>query len=253
MAKYTEKEYVELFHLLFLDKFGAQIDKNLYALKGGCNLRFYLNSIRYSEDMDIDVEKIAKNTLQNKVRKCLASEPFRRILLAHGIEVNTTSEPEQTETAQKWKIGLTVQGIAQELRSKIEFSRRKLESGFKFEPVNSAIIQRYTLTPILVNHYPPEMAFRQKINALATRRETQARDVFDLFHLINLGTETRGASDLRDLVKIAQENALQIEFEHFKSQVLAFLPPDQQARYDSNEVWTDIVLRVTEVFEGICP
>ena len=35
-------------------------DKSLIALKGGCNLRFYFASIRYSEDIDFDVVVIRR-------------------------------------------------------------------------------------------------------------------------------------------------------------------------------------------------
>jgi len=38
MTKYTTIQYVELFHLLFLDQLGRKLDKRFYALKGGCNL-----------------------------------------------------------------------------------------------------------------------------------------------------------------------------------------------------------------------
>jgi len=34
-------EYVERFHLLFLAQLGHNLDKSCYALKGGCNLRFF--------------------------------------------------------------------------------------------------------------------------------------------------------------------------------------------------------------------
>ena len=53
MAAHDAMRLVELFHLLFLDVFGRKIDKRFYALKGGSNLRFFLRSFRYSEDMDI--------------------------------------------------------------------------------------------------------------------------------------------------------------------------------------------------------
>lgn len=48
-------------------------DKGLVALKGGCNLRFFFGSTRYSEDMDLDVVVIAKETLRNKVERLLKS------------------------------------------------------------------------------------------------------------------------------------------------------------------------------------
>ena len=51
---------VERFHLLFLSQLGTRVDKNLYGLKGGCNLRFYWKSIRYSQDIDFDVRTVAR-------------------------------------------------------------------------------------------------------------------------------------------------------------------------------------------------
>ncbi|HPK68679.1 MAG TPA: hypothetical protein PKY11_02195, partial [Kiritimatiellia bacterium] len=55
MNRHSPQATVELFHLILLDLLGRKTDRKLYALKGGCNLRFFLKSIRYSEDMDIDV------------------------------------------------------------------------------------------------------------------------------------------------------------------------------------------------------
>ncbi len=68
------QKVVEQFHLLFLNQLGQKLDKRLYALKGGCNLRFYFNSIRYSEDIDIDVQTIAPLTLRNKVNQILNAD-----------------------------------------------------------------------------------------------------------------------------------------------------------------------------------
>ena len=60
-AKLGDIQAVEQFHLLFLAHFGARVDKKLYCLKGGCNLRFFWKSIRYSEDIDFDVHTIARS------------------------------------------------------------------------------------------------------------------------------------------------------------------------------------------------
>lgn len=67
----TARQSVELFHLVFLHAFVAQ-DKERVAVKGGCNLRFFMGSVRYSEDMDLDTA-IPKTTLKNKVDRLLAS------------------------------------------------------------------------------------------------------------------------------------------------------------------------------------
>ena len=48
----------------------------------------------------------------------------------------------------------------------------------------------------------------------------------------------------------AQQNALSVSFDVFKSQVLAFLSPDHQAQYDDPQMWDDLVLRVVEALKG---
>jgi predicted nucleotidyltransferase component of viral defense system len=66
---------VEQFHLLFLAQLGRRVDKGLFVLKGGCNLRFFHGSIRYSEDMDLDLGNIDTQVFRDKVREVFASRP----------------------------------------------------------------------------------------------------------------------------------------------------------------------------------
>ncbi|NGX62677.1 MAG: hypothetical protein KR126chlam6_00075 [Candidatus Anoxychlamydiales bacterium] len=47
MEKYLPEEHIELFHLYFLEQLNLVMDKRLYVLKGGCNLRFFLKSILF--------------------------------------------------------------------------------------------------------------------------------------------------------------------------------------------------------------
>lgn len=52
---YTSLQIREAFHLEFLRSFGRKLAADRYCLKGGVNLRLFFRSIRYSEDMDIDI------------------------------------------------------------------------------------------------------------------------------------------------------------------------------------------------------
>lgn len=52
---YTPRQQREIFHLLFLERLLKIADPGLFVLKGGANLRYFFNSPRYSEDMDLDV------------------------------------------------------------------------------------------------------------------------------------------------------------------------------------------------------
>jgi predicted nucleotidyltransferase component of viral defense system len=240
---------IEQFHLLFLDQLGRKIDKGHYALKGGCNLRFYLRSIRYSEDVDLDVQVIPVAVLRDRVDQILKGASLAQILQARGMTITHCSAPKQTETTQRWKLALAVRGSALTLHTKIEFSRRGMCDPVVFEPVDSLLMREYQLTPILASHYPPEVAFRQKINALIHRSQTQARDIFDLGHLLRSGVSPQRIA-LPSQWREAQENALAISFDVFKSQVLSFLVPDHQAQYDAPQVWDELVLRVVEAMKG---
>lgn len=247
MADYMPQQYVELFHLLFLGQFGRKLDKRFYVLKGGCNLRFYLKSFRYSEGMDLDVQTINKDKLQDIVGAILGSRPFGQILQVHGISIGWCSKPKQTETTQRWKLALAVRGSDVPLHTKIEFSRRGPRKNAVFEAIDPELISKYQLSPIMANHYDAHTAYEQKVEALTARSTVQARDIFDLNLLLAAGVDSH-ISDRKLMSKLAeaQDNAMSITFDVFKSQVLSFLRLDYQSQYDSESVWDDVVLRVTE-------
>jgi predicted nucleotidyltransferase component of viral defense system len=244
--KYDPVQSVEFFHLVFLDLLGRKIDKRLYSLKGGCNLRFFLGSIRYSQDIDLDIKTVAVGTLRKTVNAILKSPAMQSMLRTRELEIAHLSEPKQTETTQRWKVQLkTPSGLS--FPTKIEFSRRGLGLTVEFEPVNSLILNAYRLHPIFVSHYGPKIAFQQKIHALAMRTETQARDIWDLFHLIN----AYGITDVDKMYLVqACENACNISFSDFKDQVIAFFPVDLQGQYN-REIWDSIQLKVIEYLETL--
>jgi len=243
---YDPVQYVEFFHLAFLDQLGRKLDKRLYALKGGCNLRFFLGSIRYSQDIDLDVKTTHVTTLQKTVNTILGSSGFAMMLRSLSLEVAQISEPKQTETTQRWKVQLKAPfGLVFPI--KIEFSRRGLDSPVEFEPIHFGVLSMYKLHPIFVPHYGPTIAFKQKIRALALRTETQARDIWDLFHLINAYAVKEGDGEY--IVK-ACENACNISFGDFKDQVLAFFPADLQMQYNY-DTWEQIQLKVINYLESL--
>ncbi len=244
---YDPIQYLEFFHLVFLDQLGRKLDKRLFALKGGCNLRFFLGSVRYSQDIDLDVQTVRVDTLQKTVNMILGSPGLSMMLRTHSLEIAQVSEPKQTETTQRWKIQLKAQA-GTIYPTKIEFSRRGLEAPIEFEPIDSTILNAYRLHPLFAPHYGPMIAFKQKIRALSSRTETQARDVWDLFHLINAYGIKEG--DGEHLAK-ACENACNINFSDFKDQVLAFFPLDLQSQYNNQDAWVKVQLGVIEYLESL--
>ncbi len=246
MKLYSPREAIELFHLVLIDLLGRKVDKKLYALKGGCNLRFFFKSFRYSEDMDLDVSTaLSKDRLQVIMSRILESKTFEQILDFKGIKILTRSSPKQTDTTQRWKFVLTVPLSSVPLRTKIEFSRRGMKTGLAFDSIDANLIRAYELAPILASHYDRAEAYVQKVIALATRRQIQARDVFDLHLLLTSGVDPTVVFDKADkYLDKAKDNVWAVSFDMFKSQVVSHLHPEYQAQYASPELWDGMILTV---------
>lgn len=251
-SEYTHRQDVEIFHLLFLRALASGPHKANLIVKGGCNLRFFFGSVRYSEDLDLDVSVIARQTLRKNVDKALASPSLRRPLATYGLSVEAISAPKQTDTTQRWKVALRVAGRSILLNTKIEFSRRGAAEGARLEAVSTALAHAYRMTPPLVCHYQAEAAIVQKIGALAGRSEAQARDVFDLSLLLALVQgQIPSAPDLSKVAEKAAERALGISYDEYVAQVLAYLSPEESAPYRSPEAWEAQQLQVSEALARV--
>ncbi len=245
----NSKKAVELFHLLFLAQLGTKVDKRRYTLKGGCNLRFFLKSPRYSEDMDLDVVGIPVEKLKEKIDGILGSKPFSLLLAAHGIRINNMNNDKQTTTTQRWKFGLHVSGIGLPVPTKIECSRRGSAAMSAFEQIDPMIIAHHGIPPFLSSHYPRQTAYQQKLGALIGRTQTQARDVFDIQHLLASGAIAHDLpATLKRHLDKAREHVWVVDFAMFRDQVRDFLPPEQQTNYDA-ATWDAMRLFVVEALE----
>jgi predicted nucleotidyltransferase component of viral defense system len=243
---------VEFFHLAFLAEFGRNVAAQHYAIKGGCNLRFFFRSPRYSEDLDLDVHTIAPSTLRAKITRLIAARPLALVLAARGLRVVRQSASKQTETTQRWKVEIASASGAAPIHTKIEFSRRGFAGETAFDPVDPVLVGGHGLAALLATHYTAPAAFAQKVRALANRTETQARDVFDLDLLLRSGDVTPVAVvAARPDITRAQANALGVGYDAFRGQVLAFLPADQQAAFGEPQAWEKVVLRVVEALEAV--
>jgi predicted nucleotidyltransferase component of viral defense system len=244
-------QVVERFHLVFLAQLGTRLDKKLYALKGGCNLRFFWKSIRYSEDIDFDAHTIAQQTLQNNVRKILEGPALTQILRAAKIHLTHISESKQTSTTQRWKVHLQTESSGIDLPTRIEFSRRKFDSGIVFGPADSELITTYKLRPVIASHYGLETAFSQKVAALLNRKETQARDIFDLDFLSQRGATGSALKIDRTRLATACEIIMSVAREQFLGQVVAYLPPEYHDYYRARKTWDLIRENVIRTLEAL--
>jgi hypothetical protein len=254
---YTQLQLRELFHLEFLRWFGRKVKTTHYALKGGSNIRFFFQSFRYSEDMDLDIRIIGVKDLQDIVMGILKANSFCAGLIPFGIErvvPPNIAKAKQTHTTQRFKIHLfTLSG--EDLSTKIEFSRRGFNGREVVEVVSEKVLRQYKMIPLLVSHYDAESSVKQKINALAGRKITQARDVFDLYILFSQINWKEASQRLRKYSKKDLENVSQTLFEvsflQFRDLVVSYLPEDDRKVYDSENTWDEIKLRVLHYLEEL--
>jgi predicted nucleotidyltransferase component of viral defense system len=231
----NKREAIERFHLVFLRHFATVISPGTICLKGGVNLRLYNSSPRLSEDIDFDARVVGVEILKKNVNRVLVSRPLLTELAAVGITLSEIKPAKQTQTAQRWKFHVIYE--ENPLPTRLEFSRRNDEpfENCVTEPPSPTLLAAHQVVPFVFNHYTPPAAYRQKINALATRIQVQARDVFDLNHLSQYAAAGREASP--GLVTRAMEQLTLIDFNMFKDQVVPFLPIELAAYYGTPEAW----------------
>jgi len=230
---------VEAFHLLFLRALETRLDRKGYVVKGGVNLRAWFGSARYSEDLDLDALSGEPHVLRENVDATLTSQVFQTLLRSQGLRVTRISKPKQTETTQRWKLEIASASGRLPLHTKIEFSRRGSDEPYSLDPACSEVVRAYGLPAPTANHYTAPAALRQKIGALAGRREPQARDIWDLDHLLRTtGADPRPLPEsLSDALPQAIERVLDTPFDIFRSQVVPFLTPEHQEIFGTPEAW----------------
>lgn len=244
----------ETLHFCFLEHLLKISDPKIYILKGGVNLRFFFNSPRYSEDMDIDVIAGSVSTLKKNGYKILNDNGFKRKLQTYGIEglmINDPVKAKHTETTQRFKLKI-ITTSGELLPTKIEFSRRKkMHNSYTsaFDRVSLEIAHRYKRLSFLCQHYSGSAAIIQKIEALSGRSQTQSRDVFDIFILI-LGGHSQGL-DLskidHKLVTRSKEAVLSLSYKDFQGQVLEYLDDEEYKQYSKVQNWEEIQEKVAGI------
>ncbi len=253
---YNSLQQREVFHLEFLRWLGRKVDSRYYALKGGVNIRFFFGSVRYSEDMDLDITQVRVDVVQDIVLQILRSQNFIDNLRPYSIQsifVPDMVKAKQTETTQRFKIHL-ITFAGEDLFTKVEFSRRGLKDGIVANAVPDSILRAYKIIPMIVPHYDATAATLQKINALASRPTVQARDIFDLYVLsprLNDSEVNSLKIPRKGKIEKAYENLFSVTFEQFRDSVVSFLSPDEQESYNCSIFWDEIKLRVANLLEEL--
>jgi len=223
----------EAFHLHVLRQLAARLAGRPYAVKGGMGLRFFHRSPRLSEDMDFDIgPSLPIPTLQKHVDAVLTGRALLHSLQSQGVGSIEFSRSKQTETTQRWKVGLLVAGVR--LSTRLEFSRRKVAHATERGTVRPELLRDAFLPPFVASFYGAAAMGAQKILALASPSRTAARDLFDLHHLFfqtRLSPAVLGPLINPDMLEEAIEKAGRFDYRDFRDQVLPFLPEDLQGLY----------------------
>jgi len=258
----TDLEAREAFHVLVLHQLADAVPAGTLVLKGGVNLRLFFGSRRFSEDLDLDLDRRARVTFVSAVHETLTGAWLRSRLRALGIErLDYSGRPaKNTDTTVRFKLGVVNRGGIR-LPTRIEASLRG--GGASEPPVreapDTAAAQRY-LSPadgkLEVWHYARAAAVRQKLQALASRTSPQARDVFDLWALtrgdaasVDHGGLRRGltTADLEE----AGRRAWAIGYQQFRGQVVEFFADEDQRAQGGVQEWERRQLFVAELIEAV--
>jgi hypothetical protein len=248
-------QHVECFHFVLLRMLESRLDRASWVVKGGVNLRGWFGSLRYSEDLDVDAVGGTPHALAERFDKLLAARPFLDLLAAQRLTLVRSSKPKQTATTQRWKLELQAEGADLPLHTRVEFSWRGGDEEHALEPVRSEVVRPYGLVSPTVRHYTARAAARQKIRALASRAEPQARDVWDLEHLLRTtGVDPGPFSQAeRRTLSAAIDRAVGLPFDVYRSQGVPYLAPDHQELYGSPEAWDRMRELVLERLSGQGP
>jgi predicted nucleotidyltransferase component of viral defense system len=213
----------EHFLILLLSELSRHLSGRPFALKGGVCLRLFYQSPRLSEDMDLDIAQVPTSALRNIVEKVLTKHSFTVLLESHGQKIVKWSASKQTPTTQRWKITLLVNNRL--LNTKLEFSRRRGKIPFVSGIPDQALLSHYKIMAFVTQYYSVEEMITQKIAALGHPTRQAARDLFDLYYLINKKTGEKIRLSPTIILE-AKEKCQAISLATFQNQVLPFLPED---------------------------
>ncbi len=138
--------------------------------------------------------------------------------------------------------------------SKIEFSHRGLDDDEPLGAVDTEVIRRYRLYPVMLQHDSTHTAFAQRVSALALREPIQSRDVFDLKLLLDAGGGRKALpTPTAAYLAAAIDNAMAVNYGAFAGQLVADLEAEYQDHYGSRQPWREIQEQVVRGLDDLRP
>jgi hypothetical protein len=225
-------------------------------------MRLFFNSIRYSEDIDLDAEIHDRDALRTTVAATLKNSAFLDRLKDLGIrEVQLPNEiKKDSETTLRFNPHLVLAGgVSHRTAIDVRFRNTGPRDQISIEEANPDTVGRYLTKgelPLEVRHYPRVPAVRQKIAALAGRTEVQSRDVFDLFiltagHMDSLDFALLRTELTDEILDEAKNRAWSMPYVEYEGKVLEFLEPKDRAEWAMQDRWAEQQIEVAELIDRI--
>jgi len=235
---------IELFHLAFMQATSAKLRPEDYAMKGGGNLRFFLQSGRRSADVDFDYLGGNFTAFGERLNDLLTGDAIPRLLRLRNIRAFDVRLRKDNGTTKRWMLKLAREGMP-DATTKVEFSNRGEASDPVLEQADADLARKLGGIAVRLNHYPPSVAIAQKVDALLDRNQTEPRDVFDLDHLFRQYPDAIGHAGLDPArVRRAAKVAEDIEYDRYRELVQPYLDEDIVDLYSTEEAWLDMRIRV---------
>lgn len=249
----------EVVHLLILEELGKVRDGEAVALKGGVNLRLFFQSVRYSQDVDLDGVPEFSQAIRSTIKGIFHDRAFAKRLGKLGIRGLDPGEGpnKDSSTTFRYKFGVVLPGgIRYPTKVEVSFRPRHPCDRTVIEAVPTQFVEEYGIIPMPVCRYVLEAAVRQKIEALGGRREAQARDVFDLHALVGGSFSNDMLAFLAGALKrhrldAAHERAFSITYAEYEGQVIEFLAADARDTYGTEGAWDEVRLEAAALIEAV--
>src|SRR5690625_1414842 len=164
----------EMLQAKVLSALFSQSLRNELVLKGGMALRVASVSERYTKDIDFSSpESVSPHRIRQSIRAALKSVQASGLLSSMRL-----SEPKQTDTTLRWKIGGMIGGTQVSLT--VEVSRRPGLPMDHIKSINWVPPREYGLPPVMVDSIDLDALAFTKIACLGDPRREAPRDVYDL-------------------------------------------------------------------------
>lgn len=219
--------------------------KDELALKGGFAMRVLLGSSRYTKDIDLSASDAAPKEIVAKyitkaVNDLKSSGMVKDLIL---------SDPKQTDTVQRWKIGGFVGSHA--LNLTIEVSRRsraEMESLTKVSYKTGG--GKSGMADITCINLSSMAA--AKFDCVKNPIREAPRDIYDLYMMIKSevrptlkAIQAYGAETLASMKTMIWDKMEKMDYEVVQQKLLPFLP-DDVAKKLTSELWDEMRLVVCD-------